>query len=468
MKKEDYMKKYMSIIENVESVLKKCRTYSIKEIEEMVILEISSIYEYIRGELETNISTFYLRVNSVWEHVCISQEEKKKLDVLRPKLTAYQKRINYLTKNHELIEKVEDIIEKCQTLKISELYEYIKAKELTLHKIESVIQNLYENNCISKIKKEQFNKKYTELVNYHESTKEIREREIYNKQYSELIAKLIELSLQEKLDDKELDEYIKRKFNYDLNEIKLRVKTASSYNGLTDQQIKSLDRIFQRVKEYRKQHRKAPFNTISMETIRNASTIVEEFIESGKGLLEYYRENNLVSYQYRDYLRILRKHNPILYGEHNKYRDLRKKYIEEIIINTKDDILDQMENGIVLDNDSIRKFDIIDYYLLTGTSMEEYEKVLREITDNIFEVIPLLQFLDKHSSKKLSLKEINGFLDCTFIKNGVEITEDIKIEILFYLQNRMIPLTNITIRTALDRYLNNTLFEEQNYTHSKR
>lgn len=468
MNKDKYMKKRENIVRRIKQVVEKCEAFSIKKIEENEILEIGDIYEYIRNVLETNISTFYLRVETVWKHECISKEEKEKLDELYPKLIAYQRKINYLRNNHELVEKVEDIIEKSEVLKISELYEYIKAKEITPHKIKLVTQSLYKNDCMNKDKKEQFDKKYTELVDYIDSTKEIREKENYNKKYSKEIGKLIELSKQEKLEDKKLYEYIKRNYNYDLNALKLRVKTASKYAALTKEQIESLDNIFQRVEKYREKNKKTPARSVPTEKLKIATCLIEGFIESGKSFQEYCCENNLISYQYDEYLRALKRYNPTLYKKYISYLKLRKKYIREIIANTKDDLLDKIENGIVLEDNSTREFDIIDYYLLTGTPIDEYGKELKETTDNVFEILPLLQFCNTYSNEKLPLKEIKGFLDCTFIKNGVEITEDIKIEIFYYLQSHMIPLTNITIRTAINRYLNNALFEKQNYTYNKK
>lgn len=454
---ENYLRKYNEEIKMIKQVIEKTES---KEIEE--------VYDYIKKEIGINISVFYIKVEAAYEHKCISKKEKEKLDALHSGLTAHQKKLIYLKKNSDLIKNILDIIEKSKVLKIDELYDYIEEKSLTLSQIKSSIQNLYKYSCINKDIKDQFDRKYERLLNYDYDKKEIRKKERYNKRYIEMINNLIELSNQKKGSSSELDEYIKRNFSCSISALKLRIKTASEYNSLTKEQIKSLIYICEAVEIYRKNNRKPPVYKISTEKIENATIMIEEFIESGKSLSEYCQENNISSHKLSEYLRFISKYNRVLYERYIIYLEFRKEYIEKIVSTTSNDILDKIENGIMLQDHSIKKFDIIDYYLLTGILLDEYAKTFKKKANDLYEIRAFFQFYNNNFDQKISVKEIKGILDCTLIRNGIEITEDMKIEIFSYLKNHMIPITNITFRVAIDRYLNNTLFEQQNYTYNRK
>lgn len=172
------------------------------------------------------------------------------------------------------------------------------------------------------------------------------------------------------------------------------------------------------------------------------------------------------------YLRVLEITNNSLYLK-IKERLQDHKIHSRIDINIDENgenvaqIVKKIENGIEDNNGNIRKFELLDYFLNTKLSYDEFiSTYINSDKCNKTSLTTLKKFLSDNKvinnriSKMNVDKELNG--TTIFMLNGVpyEVSKEEKEKTINYLREKGIPLYTKVYKQALKRCINSTLFED--------
>lgn len=123
-----------------------------------------------------------------------------------------------------------------------------------------------------------------------------------------------------------------------------------------------------------------------------------------------------------------------------------------------------LQNGII-ENDTVREFDIIDYYLIFNKPLEYILKAVKAVSADAEKLLRI--FYNQNRPRLTTIQEIyslNIEINCARDDKGFPIpgtglmaTSEEKTQIINYLISNNIPLTTVTYRIALNRYFNNQL-----------
>ena len=209
--------------------------------------------------------------------------------------------------------------------------------------------------------------------------------------------------------------------------------------------------------------------TIKINNLEIAKKTINLFIESEfTNIEEYCNFNNININTFNFYIDILKEYDQKLYELYESKCTITKQRNFLLLLNIGRKILFYLKNGI-LENDILREFDLLDYYLLTKTDKANLLKILNQYESN--NVYLFINFIKKYKNSKL-LKEkdiknilnskdiINVEFDCNnnIIPNsGKEITKEEKQLVINFLKENDIPISNYTYDIALKRYLNGNL-----------
>ena len=174
---------------------------------------------------------------------------------------------------------------------------------------------------------------------------------------------------------------------------------------------------------------------------------------------------------YNRYLELLKKYSPDFYGKYIKKLE-KEKQMNELMEKKLDieikNIYNHIVNGIETE-EGLREFDMVDYYKLYG----KYNNYLIEYIKNncnklsINEIKTLKSFHQTNviNDEVLSPKKINDFKETIIEFNcqkdqygylipnsGITISREEKENMLKYLKDNKIPITNKTTRALINRY----------------
>ncbi len=123
--------------------------------------------------------------------------------------------------------------------------------------------------------------------------------------------------------------------------------------------------------------------------------------------------------------------------------------------NTVNLIMLQIKHGVKNEQTGeIRKFDILDYYMLTSMSMKELMDAAKQF--NIDATCVRRFFYENRVVYRLT-EEYKIIMSNTFIINGNEITTEQKELVVKYLESINAPVTTALFKLAAKRYLNGEL-----------
>ena len=132
-------------------------------------------------------------------------------------------------------------------------------------------------------------------------------------------------------------------------------------------------------------------------------------------------------------------------------------------LNVVKNLLVEMHDNGILENDIIRKMDILDYYAISDIDIRKLNIALREngIAKSKHESAVINQLAMKYGGIILSredfLKRILGEKQSV---NGIEITDEIKFETVAYFEENSIPFTYINYQYYIKRLVASLLQEE--------
>lgn len=202
--------------------------------------------------------------------------------------------------------------------------------------------------------------------------------------------------------------------------------------------------------------------------IRN---IIILFINSAnKSKAEFCVENGIDIRTFESYIKILNKYDNELYDKYIEKIEIDKRKRYYVILNTIKNISKLIENGILNKNGEMRKFDLLDYYLITKLSFDELIDLSQEVL-NKDELKKIRVFVNinrgfTHTNAKYINELLNSNLEVGFQKDengypidgtGRIITKDEKQLILDYLKKYKIPINSKTFNLTLKRYISGDL-----------
>ena len=195
------------------------------------------------------------------------------------------------------------------------------------------------------------------------------------------------------------------------------------------------------------------------EVYEELKYIVELFINSKNLSKKEFCKINDIDIQTFDLaIELCKQYNSEIYDKYQKIiqSQQQKRYI--IIMQTIKKIVNKIKNGVECENNTIRNFDLIDYYSITTLDFEQILRIIKDSKEiSADELRSLRTFIAKNKNyTKNKEHEVKNFLDAKIIINNLEIIEE-KEKVINFLRKNKIPLNYATCNIALRRYLNNTL-----------
>ena len=158
------------------------------------------------------------------------------------------------------------------------------------------------------------------------------------------------------------------------------------------------------------------------------------------------------------------------YDFYNRFFDVleeKKNKLQELNIREGKQIINLIDSGILISNDSYREFDFIDYYMNTKLPPKKMVLLLRKYADS--DKLILFKMFASRYDNDYVLKESDierrlsdrTFFNCFADENGnliegtgFEISDSDKIFVLEYLKNNNVPITECTYSAGLQRFKN--------------
>lgn len=251
---------------------------------------------------------------------------------------------------------------------------------------------------------------------------------------------------------------------------------VASYN-LSSEIRDDLFRKFEIYKKYllssRKQIKDEQKEQANNELLKQAEEIIIGYINSGCSTTEEYCTNlKLHKKMFEKYLTIIKENNDVLYNDFVKYEEQKEKKTYNELLSNSLIVIDLLKNGVV-ENGVKREFDLIDYYKYLPIG---FDRMLRIIRDDLnLDDYKLLSTYVKEIKNEDELSEvaINNIYNTKTIVGvkideenniipgtGREITKEEKQNIINYLKEVNIPITNKTYNAAYKKWLSGILIIE--------
>ena len=191
-----------------------------------------------------------------------------------------------------------------------------------------------------------------------------------------------------------------------------------------------------------------PMDLPKKNTLEYSFDMIQKFIKSNFSLKRFCFQNKILPEEMKNHAQIVKRNDPLLYQDfENVCRNKKENMATEISLEIKN-LCFLIQN---------KEIDSLDIFQNTTYSMLELitfaGKVLNKNENLIFK-----QFIHHYENiKVLSHKGIEDFLNeklvITFQNEELEITRDMKIDLLNYLTLNNLPVTIITLRDAMIRKL---------------
>lgn len=211
-----------------------------------------------------------------------------------------------------------------------------------------------------------------------------------------------------------------------------------------------------------------------LENLNTYRILIYSFIEGNYlTLTEFFRKEEVDKNTFNDAINAIILYDEKLYNTYSEELEKRAKKQEEIDIKTGKEILKLMENGVELEDGTTRPFDAIDYYMITKTDPSKMVNVLRKNASNL-ELLNLKKFKAQQMyDVKLSIDTIDMafnqkyVFDCKqdkkgnlLLNTGREISEQEKLDILNYLVENDIPITQNIFYAGIRRIKDESFYKK--------
>lgn len=202
--------------------------------------------------------------------------------------------------------------------------------------------------------------------------------------------------------------------------------------------------------------------------LEEARKIIKGFIGANvRNIFEYSKQNNIDKNEFYRCLHVLKSLDDPVYTEYKLYTKSQNGQRYAALVYNGKKIVQQLINGVQLDNGEIRDFDMIDYYELTSMPPETFLNVVKNelspkerlifikfiksntnlVPLNLIKLYSMLQILDVQFDEK----------NRTIPGTGRVIEQFEKENLINYLKAMDIPLNMCTYNAALKRWKNGYL-----------
>ena len=197
------------------------------------------------------------------------------------------------------------------------------------------------------------------------------------------------------------------------------------------------------------------------EILEQSINLINNYMDSNLYLKQYLEKTKIPKKDFDKSLESIQKNKPELYQQYEKYNKKLQSEKFAVLSNKCDIIIERMKNGVINEEtNEKRDFDILDYYMYTNLTPEEFVNIIKEkCNSNDMRIIKT--FFTKNKGKKDETKIIR---EMKYSINSVEITDEQKEKIIDYLKSINAPVNIRTFKLAVKRYLNNELINEKGKT----
>ena len=218
-------------------------------------------------------------------------------------------------------------------------------------------------------------------------------------------------------------------------------------------------------RQQQKEEKKQEYLEVDKEPFEKEKFLLENFIVGNYENKQQYCYICNINMKYFDKLIERAKiHDINLFNQYKEVIDNDSKRRFAIVANSIRSLVSYIKNGIKVDDNDVRDFDIIDYYLLIKLKFETILAVIKDVDLTNEELKILKTFITKNKDNiKDKSNEVHQILNTNNkqIIGGrvIELAE--KELILNFLKKNNIPKNRGTYNIALRRYLNNTLIIDE-------
>lgn len=250
------------------------------------------------------------------------------------------------------------------------------------------------------------------------------------------------------------------KFKMQPSVLEKYIPTFHSSHLLSMTNIEKIEKLYDELIEYKKSQ---------LYILDKAKDAIADYIASdASSLTEYAKSRDMSLSTLTYYLDILILCEDPLY-ETYKISALEKEEFEKTKqISNGVEVINQLQNGVLLEDGSIRDFDLIDYYEMMNIKPKEAVNLLKKYISN-HQLVGLKIFSQRYlEDKELTPKDVSIKLNerleinCQKDKRGIfvrgtgkVISDDEKLAVINYILNKRIPLTDGTYESGLARVKKN-------------
>ena len=183
-----------------------------------------------------------------------------------------------------------------------------------------------------------------------------------------------------------------------------------------------------------------------------------------KNIDEFCDMFHISRYEFNKYLSVLEKDNNKLYLKIKDKLNNLKKQRYAVLNNKVSFIVDSIINGIKKEDDSIREFEILDYFLNTKLDFKDFINIYNDKDSNTLKALKTFFAKNKLTSKININQELSGKTIFMINNSPYEVTKEEKLKVINFLKDKEIPLYTKVYKQALKRYVNGDLILEDDKT----
>lgn len=435
--------------------------------------------EQLAKQLDTNIG-YIKRYAIEYAYKIMSRNEVKQLEAKIREIRKKEKEVSvpslskinpilYQTKGKNTTKLWEDEDDKQIVLKT--IYNFCEENNYDANKIKEYAKWLGANINTITISAKEYATKYLGLTLEEYSDKRVQHAVIKSKQIAKQNSNIAN-AYEKLLKANNLEEIKSIIENSNIEITRLSKDVADFVNSYKngDELIKQL--LVKKMNIYKEYLNKQI--TVQKEKEKNellpiANNIVEKFINSNEIIPVFCKNNNINKATFNKYLNLIKEKNPPLYNSYiKKITEIQKKWYSYKVKQIRQ-IISGLKNGIEI-NGQTKKFDLIDYYSITKTSINEMLQIAKDnVTQKDFDLFNKFAKQNERNTET-NTKDINQIMNQKIIisyekdKNNepipgteVIVSNEDKQKVINYLRYKKIPINLKTYSLMYKRYINGEL-----------
>lgn len=296
--------------------------------------------------------------------------------------------------------------------------------------------------------------------------------------YLPVLKKVLELYQKESFSNEDFNSYLYEELGYTPSQFNTyidRITTIGYFDEKSYQDLVKISKKFETwfIDTHDKRRRNNQLKKRQNSGIEEKSKeLVLKFIQSKYTIDEFSSANQISSSEFQSAVRVVKSCDLDLYNKYSSFQlERNKRRFRQISVSLQE-ISFLINEGILLDDNTTRKFDFIDYYQRTSLDINEVKKVFNNITLSPQEKRTIIGFLSKTnmdrplniSSTLESIVEINLRKDENGLLipgSGRIVTRQEKQAIIDWIKDNHLPCTNFVYRDAFNRYKRGQLFKKE-------